>query len=202
MIRRPPRSTRTDTLFPYTTLFRSRTWRRDCILRATPLARGRIVVRRVKSRAKTVHGFGGIWWPFDPSCRGLRAAGLGHFSVRALKHHIGSLVGFGCRVARGRGDIAGPAGTASESLPLTVRRVRPAVQASVQAALRALHFRGMIAPNNSFKPNLLRYTNNMAERACHVVASATQVGLTQVLGRTSDKPSAFRSRRTGQRSFA
>src|SRR3546814_13336714 len=30
--------------------------------------------------------------------------------------------------------------------------------------------------------NLLRYTNNMAGRACHVVASATQVGLTQVLG--------------------
>src|SRR3546814_2067723 len=26
MIRRPPRSTRTDTLFPYTTLFRSRSW--------------------------------------------------------------------------------------------------------------------------------------------------------------------------------
>src|SRR3546814_7209847 len=26
MIRRPPRSTRTDTLFPYTTLFRSRDW--------------------------------------------------------------------------------------------------------------------------------------------------------------------------------
>src|SRR3546814_17096244 len=29
MIRRPPRSTRTDTLFPYTTLFRSATPRRD-----------------------------------------------------------------------------------------------------------------------------------------------------------------------------
>src|SRR3546814_4187997 len=27
MIRRPPRSTRTDTLFPYTTLFRSNFWR-------------------------------------------------------------------------------------------------------------------------------------------------------------------------------
>src|SRR3546814_3018306 len=27
MIRRPPRSTRTDTLFPYTTLFRSPAWR-------------------------------------------------------------------------------------------------------------------------------------------------------------------------------
>src|SRR3546814_7507246 len=26
MIRRPPRSTRTDTLFPYTTLFRSHSW--------------------------------------------------------------------------------------------------------------------------------------------------------------------------------
>src|SRR3546814_20584959 len=26
MIRRPPRSTRTDTLFPYTTLFRARAW--------------------------------------------------------------------------------------------------------------------------------------------------------------------------------
>src|SRR3546814_10268400 len=37
MIRRPPRSTRTDTLFPYTTLFRSVFRRiyvgRDCVLR-------------------------------------------------------------------------------------------------------------------------------------------------------------------------
>src|SRR3546814_8586352 len=30
MIRRPPRSTRTDTLFPYTTLFRSEDVRRRC----------------------------------------------------------------------------------------------------------------------------------------------------------------------------
>src|SRR3546814_14410376 len=30
MIRRPPRSTRTDTLFPYTTLFRSRETLHDC----------------------------------------------------------------------------------------------------------------------------------------------------------------------------
>src|SRR3546814_19806797 len=97
--------------------------------------------------------------------------------------------------------MAGPAGTASESLPLTVRRVRPAVQLSVQAALRALHFRGMIAPNTSFKPNLLRYPNNMAERACHVVASATPVGLTYVLGRTRAQPSSFQSRRKGRRPF-
>src|SRR3546814_2077513 len=43
MIRRPPRSTRTDTLFPYTTLFRSRTgegWRR-CVARRDALYRAR-----------------------------------------------------------------------------------------------------------------------------------------------------------------
>src|SRR3546814_10239156 len=34
MIRRPPRSTRTDTLFPYTTLFRS-VFGRDCVRRDT-----------------------------------------------------------------------------------------------------------------------------------------------------------------------
>ena len=39
-----------------------------------------------------------------------------------------------------------------------------------------------MAPNNSFKPNLLRYTSNMADKACHVAGSATQVGLTQALG--------------------
>src|SRR3546814_1881597 len=31
MVRRPPRSTRTDTLFPYTTLFRSICHRRQCV---------------------------------------------------------------------------------------------------------------------------------------------------------------------------
>src|SRR3546814_19980315 len=34
LIRRPPRSTRTDTLFPYTTLFRSRFPRRICAVPA------------------------------------------------------------------------------------------------------------------------------------------------------------------------
>src|SRR3546814_8407295 len=42
MIRRPPRSTRTDTLFPYTTLFRS-PWpsRRSRMLRNLIMAKGR-----------------------------------------------------------------------------------------------------------------------------------------------------------------
>src|SRR3546814_8578245 len=35
MIRRPPRSTRTDTLFPYTTLFRSFRRSRSCKVRST-----------------------------------------------------------------------------------------------------------------------------------------------------------------------
>src|SRR3546814_6381871 len=40
MIRRPPRSTRTDTLFPYTTLFRSGRWRGQQFSRlATPLGK-------------------------------------------------------------------------------------------------------------------------------------------------------------------
>src|SRR3546814_19349156 len=41
MIRRPPRSTRTDTLFPYTTLFRSKTDRRTTLsVTATEWASG------------------------------------------------------------------------------------------------------------------------------------------------------------------
>src|SRR3546814_5619215 len=43
-------------------------------------------------------------------------------------------------------------------------------------------FRSTLAANNSFKPNLLRYTKAMAEKACHGFASTTQVGLTQALG--------------------
>src|SRR3546814_12613566 len=71
MIRRPPRSTRTDTLFPYTTLFRSDTLvafyivlliqtaanagplrqiKRDCLV-PHPLERHRVMVEWVKPRA-------------------------------------------------------------------------------------------------------------------------------------------------------
>src|SRR3546814_19006682 len=41
MIRRPPRSTRTDTLFPYTTLFRS------CLVRVKALETSGIITRYV-----------------------------------------------------------------------------------------------------------------------------------------------------------
>src|SRR3546814_16645504 len=46
MIRRPPRSTRTDTLFPYTTLFRS-----DCYLEALADEAGEVAVCRVHRHA-------------------------------------------------------------------------------------------------------------------------------------------------------
>src|SRR3546814_1552722 len=45
MIRRPPRSTRTDTLFPYTTLFRSRGVKSSAM---SPMWRCRAVLPRVK----------------------------------------------------------------------------------------------------------------------------------------------------------
>src|SRR3546814_4254458 len=43
MIRRPPRSTRTDTLFPYTTLFRSEDVRLWC-----PVRQGRAIPRKTR----------------------------------------------------------------------------------------------------------------------------------------------------------
>ena len=36
----------------------------------------------------------------------------------------------------------------------------------------------LVLPNKAFKPNLLRSTKAMAEKACHGFGSTTQVGLT------------------------
>src|SRR3546814_13337319 len=53
MIRRPPRSTRTDTLFPYTTLFRSsRCNRHRDDVGQIELAAGVVVVHRRQPRAQ------------------------------------------------------------------------------------------------------------------------------------------------------
>src|SRR3546814_4374791 len=57
MIRRPPRSTRTDTLFPYTTLFRSlRVGHLLHRLRQVQADRGHEVVDAAKTRPRHVHG--------------------------------------------------------------------------------------------------------------------------------------------------
>src|SRR3546814_8951072 len=58
MIRRPPRSTRTDTLFPYTTLFRSAPPRRSkCVLNCSPmmLSSSRLPLRNIAGNS-TDHG--------------------------------------------------------------------------------------------------------------------------------------------------
>src|SRR3546814_1344943 len=65
MIRRPPRSTRTDTLFPYTTLFRSTrgcgTRRRAAQSRRVP-ARGRNAIRHapLTAHARDHRWYGGL----------------------------------------------------------------------------------------------------------------------------------------------
>src|SRR3546814_11840749 len=63
----------------------------------------------------------------------------------------------------------------------------------VRAAKAVLH-PGQLRPNNSFKPNLLRYTKAMAEKACHGFGSTTQLGLTQALGRRVNCMGKFLSR--------
>src|SRR3546814_1716589 len=71
MIRRPPRSTRTDTLFPYTTLFRSLEGLRCVVQRARTLTEDirrqphtqpvRFVDRFIESRERTQQGHGTKW---------------------------------------------------------------------------------------------------------------------------------------------
>src|SRR3546814_2252818 len=59
MIRRPPRSTRTDTLFPYTTLFRSAHHLVDGVVAADVLARDLRLTGAVDGGCR-VHGSGGV----------------------------------------------------------------------------------------------------------------------------------------------
>src|SRR3546814_3042111 len=59
MIRRPPRSTRTDTLFPYTTLFRSRSPELPGQSRRIDRS---VQPARVRAPAGAGHHAGGSWW--------------------------------------------------------------------------------------------------------------------------------------------
>src|SRR3546814_3208621 len=60
MTRRPPRSTRTDTLFPYTTLFRSHGSRRHGLARCAG-NRARACGRRLDGRDDRAADGGGTW---------------------------------------------------------------------------------------------------------------------------------------------
>src|SRR3546814_20334673 len=55
MIRRPPRSTRTDTLFPYTTLFRSESWVDVALLESLAAA-------KMEEQAKALAAEQGLAW--------------------------------------------------------------------------------------------------------------------------------------------
>src|SRR3546814_7992255 len=56
MIRRPPRSTRTDTLFPYTTLFRSRRAGADQLDRTLDGMTDRLAVLRIRAAGPVGRG--------------------------------------------------------------------------------------------------------------------------------------------------
>src|SRR3546814_15440908 len=68
MLRRPPRSTRTDTLFPYTTLFRSPVERRQSLHR---VRRGRAdeAVELLRPDRRRDGGTGAFHCPAPPACR-------------------------------------------------------------------------------------------------------------------------------------
>src|SRR3546814_10743212 len=70
MIRRPPRSTRTDTLFPYTTLFRSR-WKR-------PAHRARSQALRARCEAEDVRESRGGQEDGGQEAHGRKEDDLGH----------------------------------------------------------------------------------------------------------------------------
>src|SRR3546814_16446004 len=85
MIRRPPRSTRTDTLFPYTTLFRSRraAESRRCAARLGNRADGRSCLREPAARRSC-----------GPACDGgvpEIAAGVGAATRQRSEEHTSEL---------------------------------------------------------------------------------------------------------------
>src|SRR3546814_21073831 len=61
MIRRPPRSTRTDTLFPYTTLFRSIGTHRDRLQRRLPHGSCADAVCGVRAAGEARAAMAGAW---------------------------------------------------------------------------------------------------------------------------------------------
>jgi len=110
---------------------------------------------------------------------------LGDFSGRALSFLRLIAPGFGHRRRRADAENLPAQWVRLRAAPRwQFRKVRPRHPGFGSSSLSGNRFRAMIAPNNSFNPNPLRSTNNMADKACHVVGSTTQVGLTQALGPT------------------
>src|SRR3546814_5528126 len=85
MIRRPPRSTRTDTLFPYTTLFRSFTAttaipKVDGVIYSLP---GRVDVGTDQGAASTNTA---VTLTIDPGVNVFGSTGVSYLAVRSEEH--------------------------------------------------------------------------------------------------------------------
>src|SRR3546814_7061269 len=88
MIRRPPRSTRTDTLFPYTTLFRSATQRQYPMGGRVGERAGAAPKQKRRSPAKRKAPAPGAWNGGQPSVR--HAGGNRGVNIRATGGNPGS----------------------------------------------------------------------------------------------------------------
>src|SRR3546814_12196078 len=112
MIRRPPRSTRTDTLFPYTTLFRSPGLHRQLEFVHEPVGHVLVPVREEQPRdAEGVQGRGviGVLLPFAHEAHAREHAGV---LVRVLTEHA-HVAGRGEVLSGEDGHDGGLAGTVS-----------------------------------------------------------------------------------------
>src|SRR3546814_8769000 len=110
MIRRPPRSTRTDTLFPYTTLFRSRRRKRHRHPRRLPAA-------------------GGWRFPRLPRRRKPDAPGRRHGGNESAAEGVTRDVGFGPKALSPSGERVGRGGGTLS--PLSTAASRTSRQAFV-----------------------------------------------------------------------
>src|SRR3546814_6206043 len=88
MIRRPPRSTRTDTLFPYTTLFRSHVGDRQGTFVATPARAVYPAYNKVDLRASLTQGSWAVYLYAKNigDTRGLLGGGPGSFPASAYAY--------------------------------------------------------------------------------------------------------------------
>src|SRR3546814_7983015 len=86
MIRRPPRSTRTDTLFPYTTLFRSRLWSVATSVRS----------RQPLMPAQQLPNVSATWFPrseeHTSELQSLMRISYAVFCLKKKKHHNPTIV--------------------------------------------------------------------------------------------------------------
>src|SRR3546814_20895197 len=90
MLRRPPRSTRTDTLFPYTTLCRARGRSpRDADETSSAAGRQRCApgsARRARRLLSCACSYGQVWWSFGGQSFIVGGWGVGVVAIRRVSN--------------------------------------------------------------------------------------------------------------------